>query len=376
MPRECIGVSRDSTMEELGFSGFEFSVSALADDELESWFDFLAAVFAEKGTPREYFVRHVTNDPWFDVSAIFVAKHEGKICSTTRVFQRKLFMDGCIVPFGGIGEVSTAPDLRQKGLASKVLDVVTEYMIEKGYPLTLLHSSRPPIQAIYRRRGWVSVPIGYGLYHVNVPAVSRLVDELRYYSCVKMNLKERDHCRALMDLYSKVAVGLNGLLVRDDEEYWTKWIFTEFTQSQCVCFALKESEIDTKEGRFSISAYLIGRLTTEGGIEVLEYFCSQNHLSAHITPIQAFMIVLHETVSALKGDKCGDGAVAMMCPLPFVPQDWLDESSYVRFNKIALDTGCMYRVMDSSQKQLSTSLQVCIDDASYRTHVFSKLDSF
>jgi GNAT superfamily N-acetyltransferase len=349
----------------------QVSVSVLTDDELETWFDFLATVFAEKGTPREYFVRHVTNDPWFDVSAILVAKHEGKICSTARVFQRKLFLDGCIVPFGGIGEVSTDPDLRQKGLASKVLDFITEYVIEKRYPLTLLHSSRPLIQGIYQRRGWFSVPIGYGVYNVNV---SQLVTELKSCLCVKMNLREIDHCRALMDLYGKVAVGINGLLVRDNEEYWTKWIFHECIKRQCVCFALEDT--NAKEGNgFVVSAYLIGQLTTEGGIEVLEYFCSQMHFYRHVTPVQAFMVVLHETILALKGDQCSDDVVTLTCPLPFLPQDWLNESC-VRFNRIDVDTGCMYRVMDGRQEQVSTSLQTCIDDASYKTHAFSKLDSF
>lgn len=356
-------------------SSGEYLVSALTPDELESWFDFLAAAFAEKGTPREYFVRHVTTDPWFNISAIFVAKREGRICSTTRVFHRKIFMDGHVVSVAGIGEVSTAPSLRRTGLSSKILDVVTKYMVEKGYPLSLLHSSQSPIQGIYQRRDWFSVPIGYGSYDVNMSAVSQLVKNSRI-ECIRIDLKEREHLQAVMALYSNAAACLHGLIVRDDEQYWNRWIYDEYSHRRCVCYALN-GEHNKEASPSRISAYLIACQTAGGGIEVLEYLYSKHQLSADITPKQAFVIVLHQTVTALKSGGCSDGVMSVTCPLAFVPQDWLQDPVYGRVNEISVDMGWMYRVMDGSQKRtLLMSLEDCSRDTSYKTHVFSKLDSF
>jgi hypothetical protein len=43
-----------------------FAFSCLQEEQLEEWFDHLAAVFVN--TPRQYFVEHHFNDPWPDLA--------------------------------------------------------------------------------------------------------------------------------------------------------------------------------------------------------------------------------------------------------------------------------------------------------------------
>jgi hypothetical protein len=78
---------------------------SLQPTELSQWLTHLTNTFASKGTKREYFERHVTNDPSVDFHGIMVIKENGVICSSVRVFNRICWINGKQVAIGGIGEV-------------------------------------------------------------------------------------------------------------------------------------------------------------------------------------------------------------------------------------------------------------------------------
>ena len=134
--------------------GRELEFRGLRAAELEAWLDHAATVF---NTPRTHFANHWHNDPWKDLEGIRVAVDGGRIASTVRVFMRRIHLGGERVAAGGIGEVSTLPEYRRRGLATRLLRDAVGFMRERGIAISSLFGN----QGIYRAEGWERVPLYY-----------------------------------------------------------------------------------------------------------------------------------------------------------------------------------------------------------------------
>ncbi len=186
---------------------------ALRAAELEAWFDHAETVFS---VPRQHFVNHWSNDPWKDLEGIRVAVDGGRIASTVRLFLRRMYLGGVPVAVGGIGEVSTLPEYRRRGLATRLLQDAVGFMRERGIALSSLAGD----QRIYGAEGWERIPLYYartqmaaeadGAFHIR-PADLGVVAELE----------------TLAALYDAYARRFNGTIVRDHPGYWEDWFTTE-----------------------------------------------------------------------------------------------------------------------------------------------------
>ena len=190
---------------------------ALYPEELEAWLDHVTHVFTGG---RQYFSNHWHNDPWRDPEGIRVAVDNGTIVSTVRVFIRKMFLHGEPVTVGGIGEVSTRPEYRRRGLASQLLKDSIEFMEDSGIVLSSLHGS----QRIYSMEGWEKVP----RYYARQPfaAQKQVGWEVR-----PVNFDDEAEVQRIATLYDGYARKFNGPFVRDEIAYWTKWVRAESTNA-------------------------------------------------------------------------------------------------------------------------------------------------
>ena len=186
---------------------------ALHPEELETWFDHVGYVFS---TPRQYFVNHWEGDPWKDFEGIRVAVDNGKIVSTLRVFIRTMFLHGEPVPVGGIGEVSTLPEYRRRGLATQLLKEAIRFMEEREIVISSLHGS----QRIYSVEGWESVPRHQAIQHFSQR-------ESTEWTIRPVELRSQSELAQIATLYDSYSRKFNGAFVRDDLAYWTDWVQTE-----------------------------------------------------------------------------------------------------------------------------------------------------
>ena len=186
---------------------------ALYPEELEAWLDHVTHVFTGG---RQYFSNHWHNDPWRDPEGIRVAVDNGKIVSTVRVFIRKMFLHGEPVTVGGIGEVSTRPEYRRRGLASQLLKDSIEFMEDSGIVLSSLHGS----QRIYSMEGWEKVP----RYYARQPFAAQKQVE---WEVRPVNFDDEAEVQQIATLYDGYARKFNGPFVRDEMAYWTKWVRAE-----------------------------------------------------------------------------------------------------------------------------------------------------
>ena len=186
---------------------------ALSPDELEAWLDHVTHVFTGG---RQYFSNHWHNDPWRDPEGIRIAVDNDTIVSTVRVFIRKMFLHGEPVTVGGIGEVSTRPEYRRRGLATQLLKDSIQFMESRDIVMSSLHGS----QRIYSVEGWERVP----RYYAKQPftAKKQVAWEVR-----PVNFNDAAEVKRIAAIYDGYARKFNGPFVRDDMAYWTEWVRTE-----------------------------------------------------------------------------------------------------------------------------------------------------
>ncbi len=190
---------------------------ALHSEELEPWFDHVGHVFS---TSRQYFVKHWQNDPWKAVEGIRVAVDNGRIVSTLRVFIRRMFLHGERVSVGGIGEVSTLPEYRRRGLATQLLKDAIRFMEEREIAISSLHGS----QRIYSVEGWESVPRYYAKKTFLVGGSSSPDTE---WTIRPVDFQSQSELAQIAALYAGYSRKFNGTFVRDDTAYWRDWVQTE-----------------------------------------------------------------------------------------------------------------------------------------------------
>jgi len=190
---------------------------SLFPEELEAWLDHVTHVFSAS---RQYFSNHWHNDPWKDVEGIRVAVDDGKIVSTVRVFIRKMYFHGEPIPVGGIGEVSTRPEYRKRGLATQLLKDSIQFMEDRQIAISMLHGG----QRIYSVEGWQSVP----RYYAKKTFIGR---KQREWNIRPVNFQDTEEVQQIASLYDSYSRKFNGTFVRDNMAYWTDWVKTESPQA-------------------------------------------------------------------------------------------------------------------------------------------------
>ena len=218
---------------------------ALHPEELETWLDHVTSVFTGG---RQYFSNHWHNDPWQDAEGIRIAVDKGTIVSTVRVFIRKIFLHGEPITVGGIGEVSTRPEYRRRGIATQLLKDSIRFMEDRDIAVSLLFGS----QRIYSIEGWEKVTRYYARQ-------SFTADRQSEWEVRPANFDDEVEVKRIADLYDRYARKFNGTLVRDDMTYWTKWVRTE---SSNAWVAERDGDIEgyisvnPREDEFSVKEFI------------------------------------------------------------------------------------------------------------------------
>lgn len=144
----------------LNFTGISITVPMetirpIHESELDELLDLLCAVHNPAG--RERYTGYIKGDPTWRPSQTPVVVVGGRIVSTLRIWDRRVHLGATPVRMGGIGGVTTHPDYRERGIATRLMAHAAEYMRDDGYDLGLLFSAIPA--RFYLRLGWCCVPL-------------------------------------------------------------------------------------------------------------------------------------------------------------------------------------------------------------------------
>ena len=249
---------------------------ALRAAELETWFDHAATVF---NTPRAHFVNHWHNDPWKDLEGIRVAVDGGAIASTVRVFMRRMHLGGEPVAAAGIGEVSTLPQYRRRGLATRLLRDAVGFMQERGVAISSLFGD----QGIYGAEGWERIPLYYARKQMAPEAAAA-------FHVRPADLRQGPELEALATLYAAYARRFNGTFLRDHPGYWRDW------------FAAESPRVWVAEAEGEVTAYL--SLAASGKAEEFEVkeFVAGDDVFAQDGGRQAFEALTGQAIAAAGRD--------------------------------------------------------------------------
>jgi predicted N-acetyltransferase YhbS len=193
------------------------SYRRLQPNQFEKWIEHCAYVFSSTNNAdiesfREYFRRHFLNDPWRDMSSIFVAMDGDEIIGTVRLFKRKINLDEQVVTMGGIGEVSVNPNYQNMRIASNLLNLAYEKMVEEKINISFLFASR---YSFYNRHGYISAK---GIFYKT--EVKNVTSSVKIKKATELDLK------VIGDIYESYTKYINGTIVRNNN-YWNNWVLDE-----------------------------------------------------------------------------------------------------------------------------------------------------
>ncbi|MHB8579808.1 MAG: GNAT family N-acetyltransferase [Ignavibacteriaceae bacterium] len=219
--------------------------------ELIEVVDLCDAAFPK--TPREYFERHVLKDKTLDEKDTRILLIDGKIVSSVQVFPRTIYVQKEKIKIGGIGNVATLPAERGKGYAGLLVKDSLDYIIKKGYTLSMLTTS---INSYYEKFGFQTI----------VRTIANInCNEGKNHKEISQFDKTND-LKNIINIYDGFNSGKIGTIVRD-EKYWLSQI--EFSGEDKDLFLIYESKGE--------AIGFIRAQRKENYITVLEYAFKDNN---------------------------------------------------------------------------------------------------
>lgn len=182
-------------------------IRAVQSDELDAMVALMCEAFGLPfGPARELFL----HDPYFDIQRKRVLLASGRIVSCLTLTDSRLRVGGAVVGVGGVAGLATAPALRRRGYATRLLLGSLATLRAYGYGLTGLLPFR---RAYYRRLGWemASTQLRAVLPAERLAAFA----EARYVRAALPSDRA-----ALRTLHEELTRGRTGACVRDDRR-WT-----------------------------------------------------------------------------------------------------------------------------------------------------------
>ena len=184
-------------------------IRPIRESELDELLDLICAVHNPKG--RERYRGYIEGDPTWSPSQTPLVVVDRRIVSTLRIWDRRIHVGATPFRMGGIGGVTTHPDYRERGIATRLMEHAAEYMRDDGYDLGLLFSAIPA--RFYLRLGWCCVPLmGFQAELRSPPKRGRSALEV-------LPFDESRDLEETVALYQRHNAGRSGSLLRP-RPYW------------------------------------------------------------------------------------------------------------------------------------------------------------
>lgn len=172
--------------------------------------DQVLDLLAEWYHDRDFFARYNCHDPAFRDDLCLVAEEQQSIVATVQIFDRQINLAGEPVKLGGIGSVYTTPPWRRHGLASALLKLALQRMVDEGFELSLLFTDRTDY---YQRFGWEAAERQFTpLFNIAAIQAPAAPGDIALFE------PARD-LAAVMQVYREYSGGYD-LTIRRDRRYW------------------------------------------------------------------------------------------------------------------------------------------------------------
>jgi predicted acetyltransferase len=303
--------------------------------ERDAVLDLLGEWFGD----RAFFARYFRHDPNFRDDLCFAAVDAGRIVSTLQVFRKPIRIDGAVVQVGGVGNVFTTAEYRERGVASQLLTRAIAAMDEHGFDLSLLFAVR---LAFYGRLGWQS-HVRHLVFIEQPQTPLTPADSNTRYTIDPFAAADLD---AVKRIYQSYNDGLSGPTVRDPR-YWEGQL--RFAGNPHEDFRV------AREGA-EIVAYARGTFLYEFYV-IMEHGCLPGHEDA----LTELIYHLHSTAGAAFA-----GTTAQLAIAPSVQQALRDRGLTLR---LVEDVFWMWRIISPARLAAKLGIpeaELDTDDIFYR----------
>ncbi|MEK4286316.1 GNAT family N-acetyltransferase [Paenibacillus sp. FSL P4-0502] len=167
----------------------------------------------------------------FKAERVWGAFEEGTLEAKLTLLPFQVYIQGRLVPMGGLAGVATWPENRRQGHVAKLLAHTLQTMNEAGQTLSFLH---PFLIPFYRKFGW-EVYCEYKKYSI---PVAKFPKKVEVEGKVRRGVKD---IGVLDNLYNRFAVRYNGTLKRD-LDWWENSVLDDEGQTAVFYSQLGEPE--------------------------------------------------------------------------------------------------------------------------------------
>lgn len=230
-------------------------------------------------TAGDRFRRHAESDPTWSEENVFVALEKGELIGTVSILPRRLQILGHAIPTGGLGSLYTGPGLRERGIASELLERACEAMRSRGLELSVVFPVGPlATPAFFEKRGWYSWGGQQTILRRDEGAPPRASEEAE--SEIQLEAVRPGDARALQSvksIHAAYAASRSGSVIRDDalweacfsltqaprEEFWIArrgGLAVAYARASIVDDVLTITELGRFEDGGGALARLIGSL--------------------------------------------------------------------------------------------------------------------
>ncbi|WP_339318662.1 GNAT family N-acetyltransferase [Paenibacillus sp. FSL R10-2734] len=165
----------------------------------------------------------------FKPERVWGAFEDGTLEAKLTIIPFQVYIQGRVVPMGGIAGVATWPENRRQGHVAKLLSHALHTMNEAGQTLSFLH---PFLIPFYRKFGW-EIYCEFKKYSI---PVAKFPKKVEVEGKVKRDIKDIE---VLDSLYNRFAVKYNGTLKRD-LDWWENSVLDD--EGKIAVFYSKSAE--------------------------------------------------------------------------------------------------------------------------------------
>lgn len=315
--------------ENIEVNGCHYEIRCLRSDELENWTIFCATCFSEKANPpnAQYFMNHFLNDPYSDISLIFVivkvniSSDSNNILSTLRLFKRNIFIKSKKVSTAGIGEVCTLKSYRRNGFSKILLKYACDRSKELKFNIMMLHAAE-----------WVR-PLYHQFHFQSVSTIVLNIKKVSSYPSKQLSSYELPENQA--ELCNNFNKSFSGCVHRTDE-YFNNW--TKYEAKKGMIYTL--DEYNNKQG------YVILLACNEHRFQVWDFVLADANMTS-----QRFLDILQKLMNTI--DDNGVLSIPKSIILRFCPdslhQDKINSSEFTFEYLEYIDNGWMFRDLSENQ---------------------------
>ncbi|MEM2570510.1 MAG: GNAT family N-acetyltransferase [Thermoproteota archaeon] len=194
--------------------GDEEGIASLLNSSFES--------FREYGITKESWLEYGKIDEGFKPGNAIVAEYDGRIIGHVHIVNRKIKIgDNKYVDIGGIANVSTLPEMRGKGVGTKLMMNAIEYCLNEGFPLSGLFTGYgSAAHRMYRRVGYEDTFL-YSVFLGTIDEMKRVKDNCGRVENVIVRHYENGDEEKFLKTYLEWGRPYTGLVERSIE-YWRK----------------------------------------------------------------------------------------------------------------------------------------------------------